>query len=578
VAACTNLGPDYQEPDVAWLAGWETDLYGQALTAAPDQSQDLGFWWQAFNDPVLNELIDIARRENPSLRIAGLSILESKALLGIATGARYPQVQRANGSWTRVDSWPTEGDNSGDHSDLNTYDVGFDVGWEVDFWGRYRRGIESADAAFFASITNQQNVQVLLAAQVEEAYYAYRTTARQIEIARENAALQQRSLEITTKLFESGQSAELDVQQALTQYLATVSAIPDLEIALKQIENSLCVLLGRSPGDLPEIASVPPRLPELNPLFIDDFAASLLMRRPDVRTAAWGVAAQSAQIGVARADLYPSISLFGTIGWSGSSVNGTDATLTSGVGPAFTWNLFNYGRIENNVRLQDARLQQAIEGYQLTVLAAASEIDSAAISVVKTKDQQALLADALQAAERSLALSTKRYQEGYSDFQRVLTAQQSRAARSASYVANQGAHISSVISFYKALGGGWQPADSDDLIPGVQGRQNDERSRSEAREPGNLRRRGSQGGKARRYDRHRGDSGEPGHVPGRRSLYALYNAGPCAGLRGGCGAAGLRNGRGSGDPEQPGSRNRRPVVSYRPYPVRDRAGQGKIGL
>lgn len=463
--ACTNLGPDYVEPDVAWLAEWETDLYGQALTRAPDAAEDLSFWWQAFNDPVLNELIGIARRENHSLRIAGLAILESRALLGIATGAQYPQVQRATGSWTRVDSWPTEGDDDWERAGLNAYDLGFDIGWEADFWGRYRRSVESADAAFFAAITNQQNAQLLLAAQVADAYYAHRTTARQIEIARENAALQARSLEITTRLFESGQSSELDVQQARTQYLATLSTIPELEISLQQIENALCVLLSRSPGDLPELSAAPATLPTLNPVFIDAFPATLLMRRPDVRTAAYGVAAQSAQIGVARADLYPSITLFGTIGWSGNSLSGTTDTLSTGFGPAFSWNLFNYDRIESNVRVQDARLQQAIEGYQLTVLAAAAEIDSAAVSVVKTRDQQALLADALDAAERSLVLSTKRYQEGYSDFQRVLTAQQSRAARSASYVANQGAHISAVIAFYKALGGGWQPAGGEDLIP-----------------------------------------------------------------------------------------------------------------
>jgi NodT family efflux transporter outer membrane factor (OMF) lipoprotein len=463
--ACTSLGPDYQEPEVAWLAEWETDLYGQTLATAPDSAEDLSFWWQAFNDPTLNDLIEVARRENHSLRIAGLAILESRALLGIATGARYPQVQRANGSLTRVDRWPTEGDDDWDRTGLNAYDLGFDIGWEADFWGRYRRGVESADAAFFASITNQHNAQVLLAGQVADAYYAYRTTARQIEIARENAALQERSLEITTRLFESGQSAELDVQQARTQYLATLSTIPELEIALKQIENALCVLLSRSPGDLPELDSVPPTLPMLNPLFIDDFPANLLMRRPDVRTAAWGVAAQSAQIGVAKADLYPSVTLFGTIGWSGNSLDATTDTLSTGFGPAFTWNLFNYDRIESNVRVQDARLQQAIEAYQLTVLAAASEIDSAAVSVVKTRDQQALLAEALEAAERSLALSTKRYQEGYSDFQRVLTAQQSRAARSASYVANQGAHLSAVIAFYKALGGGWAPANGEELVP-----------------------------------------------------------------------------------------------------------------
>jgi NodT family efflux transporter outer membrane factor (OMF) lipoprotein len=462
--ACTNLGPDYEEPEVAWIDEWETDLYGQ-VPATPTQEEDLQFWWKALNDPVLNDLIETARQENPSLRIAGLAILESKALLGIATGSQYPQVQQANGSWTRVDSWPTEGDNSGDHSHLNSYGAGFDVGWEMDFWGRWRRSVESADAAFFASITNHQNAQVLLAAQVAQAYYAYRGTARQIEIAKENADLQKRSLEITTHLFESGQSAELDVQQARTQYLATLSSIPNLEIGLRQVENALCVLLARSPGDLPELAGVSPTLPELNPVLIDDFPAALLMRRPDIRTAAWGVAAQSAQIGVARADLYPSISLFGTIGWSGNSLDGSTDTLSTGVGPSFTWNLFNYGRIENNVRVQDSRLQQAIESYQLTVLAAASEIDSAAISVVKTKEQQFMLAEALEAAERSLTLSTKRYREGYSDFQRVLTAQQSRAGRSAAYVANQTDHINAVIDFYKALGGGWEPASGENLIP-----------------------------------------------------------------------------------------------------------------
>ncbi len=465
LAGCTNLGPDYAEPRVEWLDTWETDLYGQALAAPASREQDLQFWWQAFNDPTLNTLIETARKENPSLRIAGLAILESKALLGIATGSQYPQLQQASGSWARVDSWPTEGDDSGEHANLNSYGAGFDIGWEMDFWGRWRRSVESADAAFFGSITNQQNAQVLLAAQVAEAYYTYLTTVRQIEIARENAALQARSLEITTALFESGQSAELDVQQARTQYLATLSSIPNLEIGLKQVENALSVLLGRSPGDLPELAGAAAGLPTLNPVFIDAYPAGRLMRGPDVRTAAWGVAAQSAQIGVARADLYPSISLFGTIGWSGNSLDATTDTLSTGVGPAFTWNLFNYDRLESNVRVQDARLQQAIEGYQLTVLAAAAEIDSAAISVVKTKDQQLVLAEALQAAERSLALSTKRYQEGYSDFQRVLTAQQSRAARSSAYVANQGAHLSAVIAFYRAIGGGWQPANGEDLIP-----------------------------------------------------------------------------------------------------------------
>ncbi|MCP4764821.1 MAG: efflux transporter outer membrane subunit [Gammaproteobacteria bacterium] len=462
--ACTTLGPDYVEPEVEWLDDWITDLNGQALPAGTTQ-EDLDFWWQAFNDPVLNGLIETAREENSTLQIAALAIVRSRALLGIATGTQYPQVQQATGSLARTDSWPTEGSNSGDHSDLNSYNVGFNVGWELDFWGRWQRSIESADAAFFASITNYQNAQVLLSAQMAQVYFSYLTTLKQIEIARENADLQKRSLEITSRLYESGQSAELDVQQAKTQYLATLATIPGLEISLGQIANSIAVLLGRSPGNLPELVNVTVELPALSPLLIDEIPSQLMMRRPDIRTAAWQVAAQSAQIGVAEADLYPSISLFGTIGWSGNSLGASTDTLSTGLGTGFTWNLFNYDRIENNVRVQDATLQQLIESYQLTVLGAASEIDNAALSVVKTSEKDTLLKDALVAAERSLVLSTKRYQEGYSDFQRVLSAQLARAGASSSYVVNQGAHIDAVIAFYKSLGGGWQPADGEDLIP-----------------------------------------------------------------------------------------------------------------
>lgn len=462
--SCAKLGPDYTEPEVEWLNKWQSDLYGQTQ-ADSDGQDDLRFWWQAFKDPTLNELIEIARHNNPGLRIAGLSIIQSRALLGIATGSKYPQVQQATGSILRADSWPTEGDNSGNHSDVTSYNLDFNVGWELDFWGRFQRGIESANAAFFASITNQQNVQILLSAQVAQTYYSYLTTLQQIKIAKENADLQKRSFEITQQLYNSGQDSELDLQQAQTQYLSTLSTIPNLEITLKQVSNALCVLLGRSPGDLPELEQISNELPILDPQMINSVPAKLLMRRPDIRTAAWQVAAQSAQIGIAEADLYPAISLIGTIGWSGNSLSSTTDTASTGLGPSFTWNLFNYGRLKNNVRAQDALLQQTIETYQNTVLQAAQELDDAAISVIKTREQGDTLAKALQAAERSLKLASSRYKEGYSDFQRVLDSQRARAAQSSSLVANQGTHINAVISFYKALGGGWQAATSEELIP-----------------------------------------------------------------------------------------------------------------
>ena len=467
LTACTTLGPDYQEPDVDWLAQWETTLYGEVeqSVADPNDVQRLGFWWETFNDPVLNSLILSAREANPSLRIAALNIARSRALLGIAVGTQYPQVQQGSGSAARVDNWPTEGDDSGDRSGLYNYNLGFDLGWELDFWGRFERSIESADAAFFASIANQRNAQVLVSAQVAQTYFAYLTTTRQIQIAQMNADLQLRSLEITRQLYDSGQDSELDLQQANTQFLATSAAIPGLEATQQQLANALTALLGRRPGDLPELAGPAQPLPKLAPGMIDQMPARLMMRRPDVRVAAFTVAAQSAQIGVAEADLYPSISLFGTIGWGGNTADGSTDSLSTGFGPAFTWNLFNYGRLENAVRVQDASLEQAIEQYQATVLQAAREIDDAAITVVKTREQDAMLKDALASSERALKIANTRYREGYSDFQRVLDAQRALANQSTSYVANQGAHASAVVDFYRAMGGGWKPVELSEALP-----------------------------------------------------------------------------------------------------------------
>ena len=463
--ACTTLGPDYQEPEVAWLAGWQTQLYGQVGSPEEQSELDLSFWWHLFDDPVLNGLIESARRENPTLRIAGLRILEARALLGIVGSGRYPQLQQATAAAGHVNTRQSGGPNPASEQSFTSYEAGFNLGWELDFWGRFRRGIESADAAFFATIDNQQDVQVLLSAQVADLYFAYRTTALQIEIARSNSVIQKRSYDIAELLFQSGENSELDLQQARTQYLATVSSIPGLEITQIQLGNALAAILGRPPGDLAELDGASRALPAMDPLLIRGIPGSLLLRRPDVRAAARQVAAQSAQIGIAEADLYPAISLFGTIGWSGDSLAATADTSTLALGPTVTWNLFDHGRLRNNVRVQDARLQQAIENYENSVLQAAREIDDAAIGVVKTREQRAILVDSVDAARRSLDIATVRYREGYADFQRVLDAQRALAAQQEREILNQGAHISAVITFYKALGGGWQAMPIDDLLP-----------------------------------------------------------------------------------------------------------------
>ena len=200
-------------------------------------------------------------------------------------------------------------------------------------------------------------------------------------------------------------------------------------------------------------------------MLINDVPARLLIRRPDIRTAAWQVAAQSAQIGIAEADFYPAISLLGNISWSGSSLSGSPNTRTLGVGPAFTWNIFDYGRISNNVRVQDARLQQAIEGFQNAVLQAAREIDDAAITVVKTAERRSLLKDSVRASERALELANTLYIEGYAGFERVLDAQRAVFAQAQQELSNQGNHISAVINLYRAIGGGWTRTPVEEIVP-----------------------------------------------------------------------------------------------------------------
>ncbi len=462
---CTTLGPVFQAPEVAWLDDWKTSLHGQLGTQQAQFELDLRFWWRLFDDPVLNRLIESARQANPSLRIAGLRILESRAQLGIASSGMYPQVQQVGTAVSYVNTRQHGGSTPSNNQDFVSYQAGFNLAWELDFWGRYRRGTESADAAFFSSIANQQNAQVLLNAQVTDLYFAYRTTQLRIDIARENAAIQKRSYEITERVYRSGEQSELDLQQAKTQYLATLSTIPGLQITLTKTRNALATLLGRAPDDVPELAAPVDRLPSLEPLLIRDIPARLLMRRPDIRSAAWQVAAQSAQIGIAEADFYPSISLLGSIGWSGNSLSGSPTTGNLTAGPGLNWNIFDYGRIENNVRVQDARLQQLIEQYQNTVLQAAREIDDAAISVVKTAEKQKLLVQSVAAAKRSLELANTRYREGYADFQRVLDAQRSLFSQTESELINQGSYFNAVIGLYKALGGGWIDTPVQQLIP-----------------------------------------------------------------------------------------------------------------
>lgn len=454
LGGCTQVGPDFKPVPTPWLDTWNTPLLEQATH--PAASPDLRQWWAVFADPTLDALIAEADAHNTDLRVAGLRIAEARAQLAIAQTGRYPQVQQLRG-----ESLYLKQDQSGTPTARDSVfwqsSLGFDIAWEVDFWGRFSRAIESADALYFASEANYADAMVLLRAQVADTYFSLRTVEARLDIAHENAQRQARSLQITERLFRHGENDELDWQQARTQFLATQASIPELENQLNALRNVLCALLGRPPGPLPELASGHGQLPLPDRAILQDVPASLLRRRPDIRAAEQAVAAQSALVGVAEADLYPSLSLLGSIGWTFVSANHLPDSFQLAAGPSLIWNPFDYGRRKNAVRVEDARLQQLIELYQRDVREAAREADDAASGLVRSLQSAEVRQQASQAAQRSLDLATSQYREGFADFQRVLDAQQLLLQQQDSYLVSRGNAVGSLVALYKALGGGWDP-------------------------------------------------------------------------------------------------------------------------
>jgi NodT family efflux transporter outer membrane factor (OMF) lipoprotein len=484
-SGCIKVGPDFTPPLAPVADSW-IEQEDRQLTAAPGQYER---WWTVFNDPLLNKLVDDAYRQNLGLQVAGLRILEARAQLGIATGNLYPQQQQLNASVAALGASKNAANTiSGDldYKDLNT---GFSAGWELDFWGKFRRGVEAADAQFLAAIANYDDVMVTLTAEVARSYILIRTLTERIRLAEESVAIQERSLEIAENRFDGGLVTELDVQQARSLLANTRATIPRYRADYRKAQNALSILLGSPPKDLSEQLSLTAQtlIPQPPAEVAVGVPADLLRRRPDIRRAEQQAAAQSALVGVTKADLYPHFTLIGSIGLQasdspltnegGSSLSDlfSSNSFTYFAGPSLTWNLLNYGRIKNQVRVQDARLQQLIVNYQNTVLNAAREVEDAMSGFLEDKVQARYLAEAVIASKRSVDLSSLQYSEGLTDYQRVLDAQRGLTRDQDTLATVQGSVAINLVNMYKALGGGWQPR-TDDVVPAEMQQQMSERT------------------------------------------------------------------------------------------------------
>jgi NodT family efflux transporter outer membrane factor (OMF) lipoprotein len=354
-SSCITVGPNYQSPSAPREDQW-LEYEDPNLETGPPVLPE---WWKtAFNDPILDKLIDEALDENLTLRSAGLRVLQSRQQLAIAVGSLFPQQQAISGE---------VGPGRSGLAKFDVYDLGFNLSWEADVWGSFRRNIETASASLDASVADYDGVMVSLIAQVAQTYLLIRTTEQRLKVARENIEYQEESVRITSEKRDIGDTSPLDADQAETLLYNTKSTASGLELSLQQLKNSLAILLGKPPHNLNKRLGDARPIPTVAPEIAVGMRQDLIRQRPDIRVAERQLAAQSAQIGVAVSELYPHFGIDGLIGTSVSTGSGLNFdNLFSGdsfdynLTGFFDWNLFNYGRLKNNVRLQDAVFQELL--------------------------------------------------------------------------------------------------------------------------------------------------------------------------------------------------------------------------
>jgi NodT family efflux transporter outer membrane factor (OMF) lipoprotein len=467
-----KVGPSYCKPPAPvaddWIEARDPNVENRHL-------QD---WWEVFDDPALNSLIDTAYAQNLTLRVAGTRILQARAQRAIAAGNIFPQTQEATGQYSRVNLSQNAFNNPSELLKLSPiplppgapignfysdWTAGFNMGWELDFWGRFRRAIESANASLDSSVENFDGALVTLLADVATNYVEYRVAQERLKIARDNLRAQEKLVALAAEQFRVGTATSVDVEQLRTLLEQTRSSIPSLQIALGQANDTLCILLGMPPRDLeeefgpgPELGAAP--MPNTPVWIAAGIPADLLRRRPDIRSAERQVAAQSARIGVAEADLYPTMFVNGTLGYEASDPSKLfeSKSFMGTITPNFKWNILNYGRIANNVHLQEAKTQELIATYQNDVLTAAQQVQTALRSFLQSREQADDLARSVTAAVAATKVQEKLFTDLKADVNRLYTLENTQLQEQDNLAVAQGNVALNLISAYRALGGGWE--------------------------------------------------------------------------------------------------------------------------
>lgn len=438
-------GKDYEEPEVRVPKSW------RGGAGAKLDERELRTWWRALNDRKLTELVNQAVRKSPQLRLAAASLKEARALRGVTESGRFPTLQ-GSGSVDRGRRGLL-----GRPASNTLYSGTFDAAWEGDLFGKVRRQVESAEAQVQATEEDYYDVLVTLTAEVALNYVEVRAFQKRLEVAQNNRAAQQRTVDIVRGSFEEGEVSRLDLEQAQANLETTESQIPLLESRLSQARHRLAVIVGYAPRSLDTALGKAGEIPVGPRSIAVGVPAEVMRRRADVRRAERLLAAQWARVGVAKAELYPSFQLLGTVGLE-SIGTGTFLKSSSGifgVGPLVRWNVFNGGKVRQMIKVETARQEQALINYEAAILNALRDVEDAIVAYGKEMVRRELLMRAEQTTRRTVELAQSQYREGESSFVTVLDAQRSLFKVQDQLVQSEALVTTNIIRLYKALGGGW---------------------------------------------------------------------------------------------------------------------------
>ena len=434
---CMSVGPDYEQPQSEMPDAWHQAVQKDLSTGTPD----LQTWWTVFGDETLNALITRASTNNLNLQTAVARIEQAAALRGVSASQYFPDIVAGAGA-SAVQTTKAQGDRQGD-----LYQASLTMAWELDLWGRVRRSVESADASLQASVENYRDIMVVLYADIAANYINVRTLQERIEFAKNNLDAQMETM---------GLVPALDVSQAALNWSRTESVIPPLKQALIEAINRLSVLTGNMPYALEKELQAAKPIPASSGDVVIGLPAELLRQRPDIRRAERELASQNALIGATQAELYPTLTLPGTLSVeSGNSDLFNSDNVGYSFGPQLRWNIFNGRRIRSQVDAERAATKAALLTYEQTILLALEEVEDAMAAFANEKDRIESLESAEASAKKSVDLVTELYRSGLTDFQNVLNMEQALFSQQDQLATSRGLISANLVAIYKALGGGW---------------------------------------------------------------------------------------------------------------------------